>query len=280
MLTTLVAYRIGGIFHGDKFSRIDLQKIFARKKFRDFTMVIMIEGRGRYRLHRKLLGVVQICVHVLSCLLRSSACLLRSLLTVICGHHVYKDIWTPYTGEILTCKEEPGNIHDLYAVAVRRQGDDITVGHVPQTISTVCCLFLKRGYITCEVTGPRQYSNDLPQGGLEVPFHLTFTGTGDDTSKVEKLLNCAPTNNAIFSQSVTPACQLSKAASKRQRIDVSNPIIIASDDDVKTENSDELWLRIEFMDKNSFALSVLDKVILQNGSYLNDKHNCCSRTFT
>ena len=41
---------------------------------------------------------------------------------------------------------------------------------------------------------------------------------------------------------------------------------------MKTENSDELWLRIEFMDKNSFALSVLDKVILQNRSYLNDKH--------
>ena len=98
---------------------------------------------------------------------------------------------------------------------------------------------MKRGYITCEVTGPRQYSNDLPQGGLEVPCRLTFTGTGDDTSKVEKLLNCAPINNAIFSQSVTPACQLSEPASKRQRIDVSNPIIIASGDDVKTENSDE-----------------------------------------
>ena len=240
-------------------------------------MVIMIEGHGRYRLCRKLLGVVQICVHVLSCLLRFSACLLCSLLTLL---FVAKDIWTPYTGKILTCKEEPGNIHDVYAVAVRRQGDDITVGHVPRTISTVCCLFLKRGYITCGLNGPRQYSNDLPQWGFEVPCRLTFTGTGDDTSEVEKLLNCAPTNNAIFIQSVTPACQLSEPASKRQKIDVSNPIIIASDDDVKTENSDELWLRIEFMDKNSFALSVLDKVILQNGSYLNDKHNCCSRTFT
>ena len=99
-----------------------------------------------------------------------------------------------------------------------------------------------------------------------------FTGTGDDTSKVEKILNCAPINNAFFSQSVTPACQLSEPASKRQKIDASNLISIASDDDVKTVNSDNLWLRIEFMDKNSFALSALDKVILQNGSYLNDKH--------
>ena len=75
----MLIYRIGGIFRGDKFSQIDLQKIFARKKFRDFTMVIMIEGRGRYRLRRNLMGVVQICVHMLSCLLRSSACLLRSI---------------------------------------------------------------------------------------------------------------------------------------------------------------------------------------------------------
>ena len=172
----------------------------------------------------KLVGVIQICVHVLSCLLRSSACLLRSLLTVIRGHHVYKDIWTPYPGEILTCKEELGNIHDLYAVAVRRPGDEITVGHVPQTITTVCYLLLKCGSITGEVTGPRQYSNDLPQGGLEVPCHPTFTGTGDDTSKVE-ILNCAPINNAIFSQSVTPACQCSEPASKRQK-NVSNLINI------------------------------------------------------
>ena len=110
-------------------------------------------------------------------------------------------------GEILTCKEEPGNIHDLYAVAVRQPGDyHTTVGHVPRSISAVCCFFLKRGSITCEVLGPRQHSNDLPQGGLEVPCRLTFIGTGDDdTSKVEKLLNGAPKNNAIFNQSITSA---------------------------------------------------------------------------
>ena len=35
--------------------------------------------------------------------------------SVVCGHHVYKDIWTPEIGEELTCRREVGNIHDLHA---------------------------------------------------------------------------------------------------------------------------------------------------------------------
>ena len=89
----LLQYRIGGIFCGDKFSRIDVQKIFARKKFCNFTIVIMIEGRGRYRLRRKLVGVVQICVHLLSCLLCSSAYLLCSLLTLLFVAAMYTKIY-------------------------------------------------------------------------------------------------------------------------------------------------------------------------------------------
>jgi hypothetical protein len=92
---------------------------------------------------------------------------------------VCNDIWTPYKGEILTCQEEPGNIHDLYAVSVKKTADNTTVGHIPRTISAVYCLFLRSGYINCEVTGSRQYSSDLPQG-LEVPGRLTFVGTKGD----------------------------------------------------------------------------------------------------
>ena len=44
-----------------------------------------------------------------------------------------------------------------------------TVGHLPKKISKVCLLLLRRGGIVrCEVTGGRSYSNDLPQGGLEI----------------------------------------------------------------------------------------------------------------
>jgi hypothetical protein len=98
-------------------------------------------------------------------------------------------------GEILTYQEEPGDIHDLYAVAVKRPADDTTVGHNPRTMYTIlyyittCCLFLRRGSINCEVTGSRQYSSDLLQGGLEVPCSLTFIETEGDSCSEYQLEN-------------------------------------------------------------------------------------------
>ena len=48
--------------------------------------------------------------------------------------------------------------------------DGIIVGHIPCTTSCACMLFLRRGgAIQCTVTGPRKYSYDLLQGGLELP---------------------------------------------------------------------------------------------------------------
>ena len=32
--------------------------------------------------------------------------------SVIRGHHVFKNIWTPRLGEVLLVSQEPGNIHD------------------------------------------------------------------------------------------------------------------------------------------------------------------------
>ena len=32
------------------------------------------------------------------------------------GFHIHNDIWTPFVGELLTCKQEIGNPNDLYAV--------------------------------------------------------------------------------------------------------------------------------------------------------------------
>ena len=34
------------------------------------------------------------------------------------GYHIYKHIWTAPIGEYLACKQEFGNLHDPYAVAV------------------------------------------------------------------------------------------------------------------------------------------------------------------
>ena len=67
--------------------------------------------------------------------------------------------------------------------------DGITVGHVPQKISSICSLFLRRHkLIQCEITGRRRYSRDLPQGDLEVPCTLTFEGNSSDVTKAAKLV--------------------------------------------------------------------------------------------
>ena len=65
--------------------------------------------------------------------------------SAIRGHHIYKEIWpNPNIGEQLHCKMENGNIHNMYAVAVTRDREDIVVGHLPRNISTPCHLFLRK----------------------------------------------------------------------------------------------------------------------------------------
>ena len=103
------------------------------------------------------------------------------------GFHVYRAVWTPYIGEQLDCALDSGNSEDPFAVAVQKDGE--TIGHVPRTISCVSSLFLRRrGAISCTVTGNRRRSNDLPQGGLEVPCVLRFTGPEELVEKVTKRL--------------------------------------------------------------------------------------------
>ena len=55
-------------------------------------------------------------------------------------------------------------------------GNMHVVGHVPRTISSVCSIFIRRGgNIVCRITGSREYSSDLEQGGLQLPCELTFS---------------------------------------------------------------------------------------------------------
>ena len=90
------------------------------------------------------------------------------------GYRVYSTIWEAESGEVLTTSQERGNVHDRFAVAVKKER--LTVGHLPIEISKLCWFFIRRGgTITCEVTGTRRRSN-LEQGGLEIPCNLTFKG--------------------------------------------------------------------------------------------------------
>ena len=103
------------------------------------------------------------------------------------GYHIYKDIWDATIGEELQCARESDNSNDRYAVAVRK--NNAVVGHVPRKISRVCALFLERnGAITCTITGPRRRSADLPQGGMELPCALAFSGDHSDLLKVKRIM--------------------------------------------------------------------------------------------
>lgn len=94
--------------------------------------------------------------------------------SVIGRHHVSKDYFMPFISRILSCEKER-NVHDIYAVAVK---DDTVVGHVLHSISSVCHTFLNRSDTTIhiEIVGNRIYSQDLPQGGLEIPCNYVFEG--------------------------------------------------------------------------------------------------------
>ena len=85
-------------------------------------------------------------------------------------------------GEVLQCRRERSNLHDPYAVTMVK--DATIVGHVPLKLSPLCSMFLRSESIKCRVTGNRRYSNDLPQGGLEIPCTLVFCG---DSLKIEKV---------------------------------------------------------------------------------------------
>ena len=102
------------------------------------------------------------------------------------GYHVYKSIWAAAHGERIGCIREPLNTNDRYAVALKKGG--AVIGHLPQKISQICSLFIRRGgIIECIVTGTRRYSSDLPQGGLEIPCSLLFSVEKKEIKKLKLL---------------------------------------------------------------------------------------------
>ena len=109
---------------------------------------------------------------------------------MIRGYHIYRDIWSAVFDEELPCQRETGNISDPFAVGVLKDG--VIVGHVPRKISSICSLFLQRnGSIICRVSGHRRFSEDLPQGGLEIPCTMIFEGEAKRTAKAKALIESA-----------------------------------------------------------------------------------------
>ena len=170
--------------------------------------------------------------------------------TVVRGYHVYK---SATVGQVLPCQQERSNVHDPYSVAI--VDGNTVVGHVPRAISAVCSLFLRRnGVITCEVICGRHYSNDLPQGGLEIPCKLVFSGKESSIDKVQKLLQEALASGLLTSCSSDSAPQQNSSlepAKKKQRI---------------AEDS-KVWVQLD-----GTVLSQTEKDQLCNGEWLTDRH--------
>ena len=64
-----------------------------------------------------------------------------TLESVIRGHHIYKQIWWPLLGEILTLEREEDNNRDKFAVCLLK--DATVVGHVPREFLWVFWHFLR-----------------------------------------------------------------------------------------------------------------------------------------
>ena len=103
--------------------------------------------------------------------------------SVIRGHHIYKAVWTPVIGEVLTLKQKLGNSHNRFATTVKK--DTTIVGRVPREHSKIFWNFLEGGgQITCEVTGRRQLGKRL-----EVSCVYRFRSEDKKlTNKLKKML--------------------------------------------------------------------------------------------
>ena len=91
------------------------------------------------------------------------------------GHHVYESNWDAKTR---TCHEKRPSalVEDKYAMTSKLK--DTTVGHVPKFLSKITYFFLKLGgNLVVKITGQRRYSQDLNQGGMELPGTYVFTST-------------------------------------------------------------------------------------------------------
>ena len=133
------------------------------------------------------------------------------------GHHIYKDRWCPHIDEEFDYQREWHNYHDPFPVSVMK-GSAI-VGHMPRQISAICYVFLGKdnSSISCKITGSRRYSQDLPQGGMEVPCTLTFQGQKGFVEKARKMLTKPTIGTPILEKATnsTPAINIGVIGSSK-----------------------------------------------------------------
>ena len=122
------------------------------------------------------------------------------------GYHVYKDVWTPVIGEILTCCQEPNNVKDSEAVAVKSDDSSCILRHVPLYLSKWVSHFLKKSTnkATTEVTGTKVNCGV----GLEVLCRYKFSR---DNFSIEWL-----TRNVEHEETISKTMFMRKSSRKQK----------------------------------------------------------------
>ena len=91
-------------------------------------------------------------------------------------YHTYQSQWNAEVGAELGAVPDTRTtalVKDKYAIAVKNV--EQTIGHIPMFLSKLTFFFLRYdGKVSIKVNGPRRYSVDLIQGGLELPTEFTF----------------------------------------------------------------------------------------------------------
>ena len=88
------------------------------------------------------------------------------------GHHVYQKEWEAEIGSKLTAQ------YETWTGALALKQKEVIVGHILKFLSKITYFYLKHGGdLLVEINGKRQYSRDLPQGGMELPALHVFKTT-------------------------------------------------------------------------------------------------------
>ena len=105
--------------------------------------------------------------------------ILEKEFTVQCcirGYHTYQSQWNAEVGAELGAVPDTRTsalVKDKYAIAVKNGKQ--TVEHIQMFLSKLTFFFLRYdGKVSIKINGPRMYSVDLIQGGLELPTEFTF----------------------------------------------------------------------------------------------------------
>ena len=92
------------------------------------------------------------------------------------GYHTYQSQWNAEVGAELGAVPDTRTsalVKDKYAIAVKNGKQ--TVEHIHMFLSKLTFFFLRYdGKVSIKINGPRMYSVDLIQGGLELPTEFTF----------------------------------------------------------------------------------------------------------